>query len=458
MLKNSTMKKNNSLITGNVFTSLIFFTLPIFFALILQVMYSTVDMLIVSNFGEISDISGVSTGSQLMNLIVSLCTGLATGSTILIGHFIGEKQNTKVSIVMGNSITVFFIFGLILTIVLLFGNKFIIHVLNTPKEAILSTSEYIFYCTLGIPMIFMYNIFSSIFRGVGNATLALVTVGIACFVNILLDLVFVAGFEMGAKGAAIATALAQTSSVLISIIIIKKKKLFSIKKSDFYIKAEYLARILQLGIPIAIQSVLVSFSFLAITVIVNQFGVVYSASVGVVEKLTGLIMLVPLSFMQSMSVFTAQNYGAKEFSRTKKGLVIGTITALAPSIIMAYLGFFHGNVLLSLFTSDKDVIANAIGYLQSYSIDTLQVPFLFCITGFFSGYGKSLFVMLQGVLSALGIRLVLTYLFSFVTPTSLFLIGLSTPISTFIQLLVCFIYYFYLDKKGTFKIVQNNSL
>ena len=441
------MKQENSLIKGSVFKALVTFTVPILFALILQIMYSTVDMLVVSNFGTVADISGVASGSQLMNILVSLCTGLATGTTILIGQFIGKNEKERVSLVIGNSIKLFIIISIVIMAIFILGNSQLVNILNTPQEAIKTTAEYIFYCSLGIPFIFIYNILGSIFRGIGNSKLALVTVGIAAIVNMIIDIILVAGFGMGAKGAAIATAIAQTVSVILSIVIIKKQHIFTIHKEDFKFKKEYITDILKLGIPIALQSVLVSFSFLAITIIVNQFGVVFSASIGVVEKLTGIIMLVPLAYMQSMSVFTAQNFGAKEYARTKKGLVVGIITSMIPSIFMAYLAYFHGEILLSLFTSDTAIIEASIGYLKAYAFDTLQVPILFCITGFFSGYGKSMFVMLQGVFGALFIRITLTYLFSLVVPTSLFLIGLSTPIATSIQLILCFIYFVYLKKR-----------
>ncbi len=448
--------KKDVLLTGSVFKALITFTLPIMFAIILQVMYSTVDMLIVGNFSTVANVSAVSTGSQLMNTLVSLCTGLATGTTILIGQNIGRADTDSNNILIGNSVSLFLAVSMVVTCILLAFNGEIVSLLNTPTEAVSETSSYIFVCSIGIPMIFLYNILSSIFRGLGDSKIALVTVGIACTINVIGDLILVGVFDLGAAGAAIATTAAQTISVILSVIIAAKKKLFTISFDMFKVRLSCIKNVLQLGLPIALQSVLVSLSFLAITVIINRFGLVYSAAVGLVEKLIGLVMLVPISFMQSISVFVAQNFGAGQHMRAKKGTIISIAVSLIFGIVTGYISFFHPELLLRIFSNDADVILTAKDYLRAYSIDTLLVPFMFSMTGYFSGYGKSMFVMVQGVFGAIAIRITFVYLFSLITPTSLFIVGLATPLATFIQIILCIIYYMYLTKNN--KLYSNSQL
>ncbi len=443
------MIKNN-LLTGSVFKTLIAFTLPVMFAMILQVMYSTVDMLIVGNFSTVADVSAVSTGSQLINTLISLCTGLATGTTILIGQNIGGGKTEKNNIIIGNSVVIFLLVSIVVTVILLFFNKQTVELLNTPSEAVQETSSYLFFCSMGIPMIFLYNILSSIFRGWGDSKTALITVAIACAINIIGDLILVGLFDMGAVGAAIATTTAQSISVVLSIIIAVKKKLFKLTSSMFKLRVNYIKSILYLGLPIALQSVLVSLSFLAITVIINHFGLVYSAAVGLVEKLIGLVMLVPISFMQSISVFVAQNYGAGQHERARTGTMLSIVISLTFCLFTGYLSFFHGDILLRIFSSDNEVITTAQSYLKAYSLDTLLVPFMFSITGYFNGYGRSMFVMFQGVFGAIAIRITFVYIFSLITPTSLFIVGLATPLATFIQILMCIVYYIHLKKQNTF--------
>ncbi|OON96088.1 MAG: hypothetical protein ATN32_06695 [Candidatus Epulonipiscium fishelsonii] len=301
------MRQQNNLINGGITSSLIKFTIPILFALFLQTMYGMVDLLIVGNFGIVADVSGVSTGSQLMTLITSICTGLATGATILIGQKIGAGEDKEIPAIIQGTTIIFSIFSIISMVFILVCIDDIVAWLNTPLDAINQTTNYLFICAIGVPMIFTYNVLGSIFRGLGDSKTPLIAVGIACIINIVLDLVLIAIFDMGASGAAIATVFAQTISVVICIAMIKKRKMFSFENApSAFFNCSYIKSVLRLGIPVALQSGLISVSFLSITIIVNQFGIIFSASVGLVEKLTGIIMLVPLAFMQSLSVFVAQ--------------------------------------------------------------------------------------------------------------------------------------------------------
>lgn len=443
------MEKNRDILEGSVVKSLIKFTLPILLALLLQVMYGSVDLLVVGNFGSVADVSGVSTGSQLMTTITSLCTGLAMGTTILIGQKRGEKKDDEINSVIFNSILLFLVLSFTILIILVIFKNNILNIMNTPVDAYNQTSQYVLFCAFGIPVIFSYNVLGSIFRGLGDSKTPLIAVGIACFVNILGDLLLVAVFSMGSLGAAIATVIAQLVSVIISLVIIKKKKTlgdnFSVSKKN--INFEFIKKVILLGFPIALQSVLVSISFLFVTIIVNQYGVIFSASVGVTEKLTGMVMLIPLAFMQSIAVYVAQNFGANNLIRAKQGLKYGLLISFSAGVVMAYFSFFHGEHLIKLYSQDTEVIKNSSMYLKAYALDTLQVPFMFCLTAYFNGLGKTFFVMIQGVTGAILLRLPLTFLFSNIEPVSLFTIGLATPIATFIQIIMCVMYFIYIDKK-----------
>lgn len=448
------MEKNHSLTSGNIAIGLIKFTIPIVCTMFLQVMYTTVDLLIISLFSTVADVSAVSTGSQLMTTITSLCTGLAMGSTVLLGQKIGEKKDEEILPIILNSIITFLSLAFVIMIYLLIFNNSTLNLLNTPIEAWSATKDYLFYCSLGIPMIFSYNILGSIFRGLGDSKTPLIAVIISAFTNVILDLVFVAGMNLGAMGAAFATVIAQSLSVIICIFIVIKKKTFNIDGafSKFKINFEYITKILKLGVPIALQSVLVSISFLFITVTANKFGAVYSAAVGLSEKLSGVMMLIPLSFMQSMSVFSAQNFGSGKFKRAKQGLVIGIVISFVCCASMGIFALIKPEILIGIFNKDAQVISTASSYLQGYAIDCFLVPFLFCFIGYFNGSGKTLFVMIQGVFGAIAIRTPLTYLFSTVEPLSLFLIALATPIATLCQIIMIFIYFFYLEKKNKLNI------
>ena len=444
------MNNENKLTEGKITSSLIKFTIPILGAMLLQTMYGSADLIIVGHFSDIPNASGVTTGSQLMMLLTNLCVGLATGATVLVGQKIGAKKNKEIGTIIYNTIILFMGIALAMMVgALIFQNQ-LVGIMNTPLNAIEETTMYLRICFMGIPMIFAYNILGSIFRGLGDSKTPLIAAIIACIINIVVDIVLVAGFKMGAAGAAIATVLAQAISVVLSIYLVRKKGTLNIwpNKEERIVKISYIKKTIKLGIPIAIQSVITNFSFLAITMIVNQQGVVYSVAVGVSEKITGIIMLIPLAFMQSLSVFVAQNYGAKKHKRSKEGMKVALVISFIFGAIMAYVAFFHGEILAMIFNKEVDVLDATKIYLKAYALDTILVPFLFCFTGYFNGCGQTFFVMVQSILGSLLLRIPLPFIFGTVEPFSLLLVGLSIPIGTIFQIILCIGYYIWNEKRS----------
>ncbi len=436
------MNKNMNLSEGKLLPSLLKFTIPILFSMLLQVTYGTVDLLIVSQFSSVGDVSAVTIGSQFMQTVTTFCTGLSMGTTILLGQYIGANQKDKTGKVVGVSVLLFTILAVVITLLLTVFSSVIVDIMNTPAEAISQACSYLTICAIGSVFIVAYNLLGSVFRGIGDSHTPFIAVLIACIVNIVLDLFFVAVLDMGAAGAAYATVIAQASSVAISLLLISKKPLpFAFSRANITLDKDYTKRILKLGVPVALQSTLVGVSFLVVTAIVNKFGVTASAAVGIVEKITGLIMLVPLSFMQSLSVFTAQSIGANKHSRAKRALFYSIAISLSFGVVMAYLSAFHGTIFTNLFIDDPLTTASALLYLKSYSFDVVLVCFIFSFTGYFNGCGKTSFVMIQAVLGAFLVRIPLAFYFSILPDTNLFIIGLATPISTALQIIMCMVYY-----------------
>ncbi len=437
--------KQNTLTTGSVQKSLVKFTVPIMLTLFLQTLYGAVDLLIVGQFSTVANVTAVTTSSQVMQLLTGVCTGLAMGSTIIIAQKIGENQKEQVGKVISNTVVFFAGVSVICTVLFILLNTQLVAWLQAPTEAITQTADYLFYCSLGIPMIFAYNVLGSVFRGLGDSKTPLIAVAIACVTNILLDLLLVAVFDMGATGAAIATIIAQGLSVVICLYIIRGN---NVPWGGFTVCKKYVWRIVTLGTPIAMQSLLTGLSFVIITVIVNSYNnVTYSAGVGISEKLCGFIMLIPIAFMQSISAYVAQNIGANKPERAHKAFYIGTTYSFVFGAVMAVLSFWGGEYLALLFTQDVAVIDATAIYLKAYAFDTLQVPVIFCLMGFFNGYGKTTFVMIQGVLGAILLRVPFAYGMSVLFPGSLLHLGLSIPLSTFIQTSFCVIYYLLFMRK-----------
>ena len=432
------MEKTKDFTEGRILPQLLSFAFPVLLALFLQSMYGAVDLLVVGQFAAAEDVSAVSTGSQIMHSITTVITGLAMGLTVFVGRKIGAGQKEEAGKIIGSGIWLFGLIAVALTVLLVCAATPLARTMRAPEEAFDQTVRYITICSAGSVFIVAYNLLGSIFRGIGDSKTPLMTVAIACVLNIFGDLLLVAVFHMGADGAAIATVFAQAMSVLISLLIIKKRELpFTFSVKDIRAKASYIKEILKLGTPIALQDVLVGISFLAILAIVNNLGLVESAGVGVANKVCAFLMLIPASYMQAMSAFVAQNIGAQKPERARKALWCGIASSLVVGVVMAYITFFHGDLLAGIFAKDTDVILASADYLRAYAIDCILTSFLFCFIGYFNGLGSTTFVMIQGIVSAIGIRLPISWLMSKLVPTSLFRIGLATPASTIVQIILC---------------------
>lgn len=367
------MERNTTFTEGKILQPLILFAMPVLFALFLQAMYGAVDLLVVGKFASSADVSAVSTGSQIM---MNLISSFAMGTTVLLGQLIGCGKKEEGGKAVGTAMVMFAGIALVMTVLLVCFAPQISSIMHAPKEAFDKTAAYVRICGCGMIVIVAYNLIGCIFRGIGDSKTPLFTVAIACVCNIAGDLVLCAGFHMGTAGAACATVFAQVVSVVVSFGFIRKKQLpFVFKKENVRIHKTLLKKMAGLGAPIALQDLLVSISFLIILAIVNSMGVTASAGVGVAEKVCAFIMLISSAFMQSMSAFVAQNYGAGRMDRAKKAL--------------------------------------------------------------YNGIGQTKFVMLQGIAGAFGVRVPVSYLMSIRPDTSLFKIGLATPMSSVVQLLLC---------------------
>lgn len=295
-----------------------------------------------------------------------------------------------------------------------------------------------------------YNVLGAVFRGIGDARTPLFTVMLACVINIGGDLLLVEGFHLGAAGAALATVAAQAVSVVVSLAVIRRRKdrlPFHFSRRSVRFDGRIIALELRLGLPVALQELLVGTSFLVIQTIVNTFGVTASAGVGVAEKVCVFLMLVPSAYMHSMSAFVAQNMGAGQPRRAKRALGYGILTAFAAGLVMAWLAFFHGDTLSLLFAKDAAVAAASHSYLKAYAIDCMLTPFLFCFMGYYNGCEKTLFVMIQGIIGAFGVRIPIAYLVSRIPGATLFQIGLGTPASSTVQIVLCLAMFLYLERR-----------
>ncbi|MCR5825791.1 MAG: MATE family efflux transporter [Oscillospiraceae bacterium] len=415
--------------------------MPILLALFLQSLYGAVDLLVVGKYALSQDVSAVAIGSQLMQTVTGLVSSFAMGTTVLLGQKLGEGRREEGGRIIGTSVVVFLLAGAVLTLALPLLSGTLARAMNAPAEAFAETRRYVAICGCGVLMIVAYNVLGSILRGLGDSRTPLMTVAIASVCNVAGDLVLVALLHLGAAGAALATVFSQTVSVLVSLLVLRRRRLpFSFSKRDVRIEPPILRRIVRFGAPVALSDLLVGLSFLVILAIVNRLGLTASAGVGVAEKVCAFIMLIPIAFMQAMSSYVAQNHGAGKDARAERGLRIAVLVSTAFGAVMFWLSFFHGDLLCGIFARDAEVIAAGYDYLRAYAIDCLLTCFLFCFVGFFNGLGETAFVMVQSIAAAFLVRIPVAWWMSRTTGR-LFFIGLGIPCSTVAQLVACFAFY-----------------
>jgi putative MATE family efflux protein len=429
--------------TGSIPKKMIRFMFPILGALILQAMYSAVDLLIVGQFGTTAGISGVSTGSSIMNLVTFTLCSLTTGVTVVIGRYLGEGRPQRLGKLIGGAICFFLALAVVITVLLVAFAKPIAVLMQSPAEAVDLTAQYLRICGAGFVFIVFYNFISSIFRGMGDSKLPLLFVTIACVTNIVGDLVLVAGLKMNVAGAAIATVMAQAVSVVLSLIIIRRRELpFTLKKEDLCFNGEVI-NFVKVGLPLALQDFLTNLTFLALCAFINRLGLDASSGYGIAQRIQSFVMLVPSSIMQSMASFVAQNVGAGKEDRAKSAMKVGMTVGAVIGVIIAYAAFFHGDLLASLFTPDKAVIAKAFEYLRGFAPEAIVTSVLFSYMGYFNGHSWSVFVMVQGLAQSFLVRLPMSYIMSIRPNASLTGIGLAAPTATVFGIILCTIYYIF---------------
>ena len=419
---------------------------PVLGALILQAAYGAVDLLVVGRFGSTSGLSAVSTGSQVLNLVTFVVIQLAMGITVLIARYLGEKRPEQIGSVIGGSAIVFAIISVILFVIMVGFARPISVLMQAPSEAVDLTTSYVRICGGGILFIVAYNLLAAIFRGLGDSKSPLLFVLVACIVNIFGDLLLVAGLHMDAAGAAIATVMAQALSVVFAVILLMKKKLpFTITKQDFHFNCQC-SRFLEIGLPLALQECLTQISFLALCAFVNRLGLDASSGYGVACKIVNFAMLVPSALMQSMASFVSQNVGAGKRKRAKQSMFTGIGVGLAVGCVVFVLVMLRGDLLTGLFTTDAAVVQRGYEYLKGFALETIVTAVLFSMIGYFNGNNKTVWVMTQGLIQTLLVRLPFAYFMSIQPDASLTMIGLAAPVSTMVGIMLNICFYIYLNK------------
>ena len=436
------------LTTGSVLKNIVFFSLPYLLSYFLQTLYGMADLFIIGQFDGVASITAVSVGSQVMHMLTVMIVGLAMGATVTIGKAVGGKQMDQASLAVGNTVTLFMGVAGTVMIVLLLLVKPIVAVMSTPIAAVSGTITYLTICFIGIPFITAYNIISSIFRGLGDSKSPMYFIIVACVANILLDYLFIGGLHMGAAGAALGTTLSQTISVIVALCVIRKKQTgIRLQKNDFKLQGQTMGQILQIGIPVALQDGFIQIAFIVITIIANRRGLNEAAAVGIVEKIIGVVFLVPSTMLSTVSALSAQNIGAGKHDRAAGTLRYALLITVGYGIVVAIVMQFVSYQVVGLFTDDTVVVRLGDQYLRSYIWDTIFAGIHFSFSGYFCAYGLSAISFIHNVLSILCVRIPGAYLASVYYPDTLYPMGLAAPGGSLFSVLICVIAFVVMKKR-----------
>ena len=440
--------EGKNLTTGSVLNNIVYFSIPYLFSYFLQILYGLADLFVVGQFCGVSTITAVSIGSQIMHMLTVIIVGLAMGTTVVIAQAIGANDKKRTTQAVGNTITLFLVFSLVMAVVLLLSVGGIVSVMSTPVEAVAETKSYLTICFLGIPFIVAYNIIASIFRGLGDSKSPMYFIMIACAVNIILDYVLIGAYRMGASGAAIATVVSQTVSVIAALIFIKKHKSgLQVSRAELKPRKAVMGKILNIGVPVALQDGFIQIAFLVITIIANLRGLNDAAAVGIVEKIIGILFLIPSAMLSTVSAVAAQNLGAKKVDRAKKTLWEALAITVGFGMVFSIAIQFMAGDVVSIFTSESEVIRLGDQYLRGYVWDCVLAGMLFCFSGFFCACGWSILSFIHNVAAIILARIPLAYLASVMFPDTLYPMGMATNTGSLLSVLICVGAYIWLNKR-----------
>lgn len=439
------MEKN--LTTGSVFKNILFFSLPYLLSYFLQTLYGMADLFIIGQFEGVASTTAVSIGSQVMHMLTVMIVGLAMGSTVSIGQAVGAGDRKKAASGIGNTVTLFMCLSVVLTVALLVFVRPVVTIMSTPEAAVPGTVEYLTICFIGIPFITAYNIISSIFRGLGDSKSPMYFIAVACVANIALDYLFMGALHLGPSGAALGTTLSQAVSVIIALVVIRRHSgALAVKKSDFRPVRPVMAKLLRIGVPIAMQDGLIQIAFIIITVIANRRGLNDAAAVGIVEKIISFLFLVPSSMLSTVSALGAQNIGAGKPERARLTLRYAAFIAVCFGTCMVILMQFAAEPVVSLFTDSTqsdgaEVIRLGGQYMRGYVWDCIFAGVHFSFSGYFCACGRSGLSFLHNISAILLVRVPGVYLTSLFFPDSLFPMGLATSMGSLLSVIICVIAY-----------------
>lgn len=400
--------------SGNILKQIITFASPLFLSNVLQIVYNITDMLIVGQFIGKNGLSAVSVGGDVTNFLTFLGMGFANAGQVIISQLIGAGERKQLSKLIGTMFTFLSGAAVLLSVLGLLMSRRIMVLMNTPGEALDSAWIYTVTCMTGLLFIYGYNVISAIFRGFGDSKHPLYFILIATVINIVLDLVFVAGLKMGTFGTALATVIGQAVSLIYSMRYLLKHRealMPGFTKADLKIDKRMMVTLGRLGVPMAISSVAVQSSKLFVNSWINSYGVVVSALAGIGNKIANITNLTNQALSQAGANMVGQNIGAEKYDRVPKIMKAALAVNTAISVLLIVFMILKPRLVFRMFTGDAEVLALSAVYIPvaivNFVSSALRAGMNTLITG--SGNHRISFVVaiLDGVVNRIGFAVLL---------------------------------------------------
>ena len=435
------MKKD--LTTGTPWKIVLLFALPIMAGNLLQQLYNTADTIIVGNFQGETALSAVGTCASLTMLFTALAIGFSAGAGVYLAQRYGAKKIDQLRKGVCTSIVVMLVMGLLAAIVGVATSGVILkYAMNVPQSLLEMATAYFTVYSIGLFFQFGYNIIAAILRSIGDSRATLYFLLISSVINIILDLVFVGVFHWGVVGAAVATDISQLCSFLFGLVYMSRKyEILRFKKEEFTYDKDVAKTVLKVGLPMAIQQVVVSCGFVFIQRLVNSYGEAMTASFTVASRLENYCMIPITAFQNTMATYCGQNKGAGKNDRISSGILQTVIMSAVITAVISAAVFALRQPIIQLF----GITGQSAEYCMEHMSFMCMVFVIFAVyfpaNGLLQGVGEGFYATLCALI-ALGGRVLFSYTLSGVNAIGYRAIWYSMPIAWTITLLVCYIHFF----------------
>lgn len=423
---------------GNPTRSLVLFSVPLLIGNLAQLMYSTVDSIVVGNFVGDEALAAVGASNPVLNLLLLLFMGVSMGSTIMVSQYFGAKEKDQLSGTVGTSITLTFIISVIMMVVGSLVSAPLLRLMQTPGDIFDMSVEYLVITFVGIAAPAFYNILSGILRGLGDSIMPLLFLLVACGLNIVLDLWFVISFGWGVAGVAWATIIAQAVSAILCFIQIRRMKhVLTLNLKALKPQKKLMLQLVRLGLPSGATQGIFSLAALVVQSLTNQFGTIFIAVTNVVMKVDSFAMMPNFTFGSAMTTYTGQNIGAGKIDRVEAGVKKGLKLGMIISAILVLLLLVFGETLMRMFTNTEEVVVMGTRMIRILAVGYLAFTITQILSGVMRGAGETMIPMWISIATTVVTRIPIAYGLAFLTRSEQNPIGL--PESIYISLLISWV-------------------